>query len=99
MNSARRLSISLAAGAFFTLLLPLPAAPQSPAPPAGAATGRITGTVYEHGKEPFPFANVIVLGTKQGTMTDENGNFILGGVPVGAAQVQVQAVGYDKQVQ
>ena len=47
-------------------------APSRPAAP-GAATGRITGKVTERGKEPVAFANVIVLGTKQGTQTDENG--------------------------
>src|ERR1043166_2515242 len=44
-------------------------------PPANAAgtTGRVTGRALEKGKEPVPFANVIILGTKQGTMTDETG--------------------------
>src|SRR5262249_25957899 len=72
------------------------------AAPAGAqpaATGRVTGTVVERGKTPIEFANVIILGTKLGTMTDANGNFVITSVPVGAAQVQVQPLGYDKQVQ
>jgi outer membrane receptor protein involved in Fe transport len=70
-----------------------------PAAPPAAATGRIAGKVIERGKDPIPYANVIVLGTKQGTQTDENGAFVLVGVPVGAVQIQVQAIGYDKQVQ
>jgi outer membrane receptor protein involved in Fe transport len=66
---------------------------------AQAPTGRVTGTVTEKGKLPIEFANVILLGTKLGTMTDANGNFVLAGVPVGSASVQVQPLGYDKQVQ
>ena len=77
------------------------AALAQPAPPAPAGgTGRVTGTVTEKGKGPIEFANVIVLGAKGlGTMTDANGNFVIPGVPVGPAQVQVQPLGFDKQVQ
>src|SRR5580765_7822832 len=50
-----------------------PAAPGAPA----AATGRISGRALEQGKDPVSFANVIVLGTKQGTMTDEPGAFLI----------------------
>ncbi|TMQ56720.1 MAG: TonB-dependent receptor [Candidatus Eisenbacteria bacterium] len=64
-----------------------------------AATGRVTGTVVEKGKTPIEFANVIILGTKLGTMTDANGNFVLTSVQTGTVQVQVQPLGYDKQVQ
>ena len=90
---------------------PLPVGPQSaageitelkyPPVPVGtqSSTGRMTGTVTEKGRTPIEFANVIILGTKLGTMTDANGNFVLTGVPVGAQQVQVQPLGYDKQVQ
>jgi outer membrane receptor protein involved in Fe transport len=66
---------------------------------AQAPAGRVTGTVTERGKNPIEFANVIVLGTKLGTMTDANGNFVITNVPVGSAQIQVQPLGYDKQVQ
>src|SRR4030095_10913481 len=65
--------------------------------PAGP-TGRITGKVYEKGKDPAAYVNVIVLGSKQGAQTDENGNFTIVGVPVGTAQIQVQAIGVDKQI-
>ena len=65
---------------------------------AGGATGRVTGRVTDK-DGPVSYVNVVVLGTKLGTQTDENGNFVIPGVPVGTAQVQVQAIGYDKQVQ
>jgi hypothetical protein len=75
-------------------------APAKPAPPAAASgLGRITGKVTERGKDPVSFANVVVLGTHQGTLTDENGNFVIPGVTVGTVQVQAQAVGYDRQIQ
>jgi outer membrane receptor protein involved in Fe transport len=64
----------------------------------GGPTGRIAGKVTERGREGIPYANIIVLGTKQGTASDENGNYSIAGVPVGTAQIQVQAIGYDKQV-
>jgi len=69
-----------------------------PATPAAAATGRVAGKVTEKGKDPIAYANVIVLGTKQGAQTDENGSFLIVGVPVGTQQIQVQAVSYGKQV-
>ncbi|OGF10414.1 MAG: hypothetical protein A2W00_08915 [Candidatus Eisenbacteria bacterium RBG_16_71_46] len=83
-----------------SLALALLAAPLAHAqqPPAGA-TGRITGKVIEKGGGPVPYANIIVLGTRFGTMTDENGNFVLVGAPVGRQQVQVQSVAHGKQVQ
>ncbi|HXJ71135.1 MAG TPA: carboxypeptidase-like regulatory domain-containing protein, partial [Verrucomicrobiae bacterium] len=69
---------------------PAAPAPASAAKPAAApsaapagASGRVTGRALEKGHEPVPFANVIILGTKQGTMTDETGAFVIAGVPVG----------------
>src|SRR5262245_30725361 len=64
------------------------------AAPSGPV-GRITGKVTEGGKTPVAFANVIVVDTKQGTMTDENGNFVIQGVPAGTHQVRVQQVGFE----
>ena len=71
--------------------------PATPAP-ASATTGRISGKALEKGS-PVPFANVVVLGTKQGTMTDETGAFVIPGVPVGTYQVKLQAIGYDPVIQ
>jgi hypothetical protein len=44
--------------------------------------GRISGRGSRKGKDPVSFANVVVMGTKLGTMTDETGAFVIGGVPV-----------------
>src|SRR5207249_5615713 len=71
-------------------------APASQAAPSAALAGTISGKVLERGKDPVPYANVIVLGTKQGTMTDENGSFVIRGVPVGSQLVQASALGFDK---
>ena len=78
-------------------VVPRPAAPRAAAPVA-AAYGRIQGRVTARG-EPVPFANVIILGTKQGTQADDNGNYVLVGVPVGEIQLRAMATGYDAQVQ
>jgi outer membrane receptor protein involved in Fe transport len=78
---------------------PAAVAPAAGAPILGGSTGKVAGKVLEKGKDPIAYANVIVLGTKIGTMTDENGTYLLVGVPVGTVQVQVQPTGYDKQVQ
>uniref|UniRef100_A0A832MLQ4 TonB-dependent receptor n=1 Tax=Eiseniibacteriota bacterium TaxID=2212470 RepID=A0A832MLQ4_UNCEI len=99
MFLGRRFLVTALSGALGLLVAASALAQAQPPRPGGAAGfGRITGRVTERGREPIAFANVIVLGTRQGTMTDENGNFVIPGVPVGAQQIQVQAIGYDKQV-
>jgi outer membrane receptor protein involved in Fe transport len=82
-----------------------PATPAAAPAPAAAAPkaatsgyGRVVGKVTAHG-EPVPYANVIILGTKQGTQADENGNYSIPGVPVGEVQVRAMATGYDPAVQ
>jgi outer membrane receptor protein involved in Fe transport len=73
-----------------------------PAAPAGAPRSTTTGSVkgrVMHGTDGLPYANVTVLGTQMGTMTDENGNFVIAVVPVGSIQLKAQALGYEAQVQ
>ncbi len=74
-----------------------PATP-APAAPSGGGAGTISGRVTERG-DGVGYANIIVLGTKQGTATDENGNFLIRGVPVGTYQVKLLATGYDPVIQ
>jgi len=69
-------------------------APARPGAPAGAASGTISGKVKGEGAG---FANIIILGSRQGAQTDETGNFVIRGVPVGEQQVKVQQVGFDAQ--
>src|SRR5439155_18541651 len=61
---------------------------------AGIVAGKVTAK-----GEPQAFANVIVLGTKLGTMTDETGTFRIAGVPVGAVKIKVQAIGFEAAIQ
>ena len=100
-SSIRRILLTLVA-ATTALVVASPAFTQTrPAAPPGAAptTGRISGRALEKGKDPVSFANVVVLGTKQGTMTDETGAFVIVGVPVGTYQVKLQAIGFDPVIQ
>ena len=79
----------------------LPQQRPAPAPVAapGAALGKITGRVTGEDKQGIAFANISILSTKQGTSTDENGNFVILGVPVGAQQVRAQALGFEAMIQ
>src|SRR5260221_4097093 len=99
--SSRRLLVTFVAALSLVRLAASALAQTRPAAgaPAAAATGRISGRALEKGKDPVSFANVIVLGTKQGTMTDETGAFVIPGVPVGTYQVKLQAIGYDPLIQ
>ncbi len=75
-----------------------PATPAAAPKAAVSAYGKLTGRVTARG-EAVPYANVIVLGTKQGTQADENGSYTIPGVPVGEVQVRAMATGYDPSVQ
>jgi len=102
-TTLRALAAAIAAGGLLVAAVAWaqgqPAQPKEPAPALGTATGKIQGRILEKGKDPIPYANVIVLGTKLGTMTDENGNYLLVGVPVGKIQVRAQPLGYGMQTQ
>ncbi len=110
IHARRFIAASLAAAFVLALALPAlaqtnppatpakPATPATTAAPAAGGAGQIAGTVSEkHG--PLGYANVIVLGTRQGAMTDENGKYVIRGVPVGTYQVKLLATGYDPIVQ
>jgi outer membrane receptor for ferrienterochelin and colicin len=62
-------------------------------------TGTLTGTVKSAGEksEPLPFANVVVLGTKLGAMTDSEGKYTVKSIPVGTYNVRVSFLGYEPQ--
>jgi outer membrane receptor protein involved in Fe transport len=97
--------VAAAGAAALLVFLAAPAFPQGsrPASPSTApqtgGVGRIAGKVTDKSGDPIAFANVIILGTRSGTATDDKGDFVLVGVPVGTVQIQVQPLGYDKQVQ
>ena len=102
MKDQVRRYAGVAAAALLGVALALPVRAQTkPAPPpsgADAAFGRITGNVT--GPDgPVSYANILVLGTKLGALTDENGNFTIARVPVGTHQVQLRQIGSDPVVQ
>ena len=57
--------------------------------------GWITGSVVDQRtKTPIPSANVVVLGSQMGAVTDENGSFTIRNVPAGEYQIHVSVLGY-----
>ncbi len=62
-----------------------------------AQTGRISGRVSSDGK-PLQSANIIVSGTKSGTITDSLGNFLLPGMQPGNYTLKASLIGYGELV-
>lgn len=60
-------------------------------------TGAVTGTVVSaNNQQPLEAAQVLVVGTGLGTLTDADGNFRITEVPAGEQSIQVQLVGYGQ---
>ena len=58
----------------------------------------ISGHVIEKGTETnIPYATVLIVGTGQGTVTNEEGQFSLTGLPEGTYRLRVSSVGYKTQ--
>ena len=58
----------------------------------------ISGHVIEKGTETnIPYATVLIVGTGQGTVTNEEGQFSLTGLPEGTYRLRVSSVGYNTQ--
>lgn len=58
-------------------------------------TGSVKGKVIDmQTRGQMPFVNVIVVGTEIGTISDENGAFIIKNVPLGYVKVQASYLGY-----
>jgi len=63
---------------------------------AVAQTGNVKGRVVDlQSGEPLPFANVVVVGTARGAVTDEKGNYFVSGVPPGNYTIRVSLLGYQ----
>jgi outer membrane receptor protein involved in Fe transport len=59
-------------------------------------TGKIAGRVIDKSSgEPLPFANILVLGTTMGTVTDLNGDYFIINIPPGLYDVQARMMGYN----
>jgi hypothetical protein len=58
-------------------------------------TGTVKGKVIDmQTRGQMPFVNVIVVGTEVGSISDENGAFIIKNVPLGYVKVQASYLGY-----
>ncbi|MCG3120063.1 MAG: hypothetical protein ALAOOOJD_02657 [bacterium] len=62
-----------------------------------AASGKVSGYVYDQDKEPLPGASVFLEGTKLGAATDLNGRFVIPIVPVGRYKLVVRYIGYQSK--
>ena len=61
-----------------------------------AQNGIIKGKITDKASnEPIPFANVLLIGTDNGTTTDENGAYEIGGLAPGLYSIRVSFVGYE----
>lgn len=92
---ATALALALLPGA----LLVAPARELAAQPAAAQGTGRVAGTVLGEGGRPVSGAQVIVVGTRVGAVTDDNGRYNIGGVPAGAQTIRVQRIGFTPRTQ
>jgi iron complex outermembrane receptor protein len=58
-----------------------------------AQAGRISGTVVDSTRAPLAGAQVGVVGTRLGTVTDQTGRYTISGVGAGTYEVRVQRIG------
>lgn len=57
----------------------------------------VTGTVYDHNNSPLSGANVFIMGTSQGTITDFEGKFNLSVPQDPPFTIKISSVGYEPQ--
>ena len=57
----------------------------------------LSGVVLDEKSEPVIGANIIVIGTKIGTVTNLDGKFTLNNLPAGQKFIQVSYIGYQQQ--
>src|SRR5690606_1483860 len=64
-------------------------------PGAAQNTGAVQGRVVEAGtQQPIAGAEITLVGTTRGLLTNAEGEFLLPGVPAGARQLRVDYIGY-----
>ena len=60
-------------------------------------TGKIDGTLTDKSSgEPLIGANIVIMGTSLGTVSDINGQYTVLSVPPGTYKVQISFIGYKK---
>jgi outer membrane receptor protein involved in Fe transport len=60
-------------------------------------TGKLSGRVVDAKKEGLPSANVLIVGTTLGAVTDMEGYYTILNIPPGTYSVQIRLVGYRSQ--
>jgi Carboxypeptidase regulatory-like domain/TonB-dependent Receptor Plug Domain len=85
-GSVRRVAGTLLVAAAFAGL-PAPASAQQ-------TTGKVQGTVTDGSGVPIANAQVLVLGTSFGAITNDQGYYFVNNVPVGSYTFRVQFIGY-----
>ncbi|MCK4575589.1 TonB-dependent receptor, partial [candidate division WOR-3 bacterium] len=59
-------------------------------------TGKIAGRVVDKSNgQPLPFANILIVGTTMGTVTDLNGDYFIINISPGVYNVQARMMGYN----
>ena len=62
---------------------------------SAGTTGKIAGRVIDKSNgQPLPFANILIVGTTMGTVTDLNGDYFIINIPPGTYNVQARMMGY-----
>jgi hypothetical protein len=82
-------------GAALALLPSHTIAQTSTSPPAAGGIGTITGRVLTETGAPIPFANIVILGTAWGAMSDETGTYTIRKIPTGNYALKVMMLGYQ----
>jgi hypothetical protein len=67
------------------------------APALAQSTGKIVGTIKDEAGGALAYANVSLLGTPYGSMTNQNGAYNIDLIPVGTYVLQVGYMGYETQ--
>src|SRR3989337_762330 len=88
MVVVRRLFLLILAGAFFCAPALTPLGAQD-------LTGTIRGVVVDSlTNQPVADVNVFVEGTRRGAVTNNDGSYVIGGVPAGTYTVRARRIGF-----
>jgi TonB-linked SusC/RagA family outer membrane protein len=84
----------------FTPLLAVAAFAATATGVASQQTGTVTGRIIDAAtQQPLPGAQIVVVGTTLGTLTNQEGRFLIPNVPSGARQIRAVLLGYGQEVQ
>lgn len=61
----------------------------------GSIVGKVVDAITQ---QPIPGANVIIIGTDYGTVTDLDGKFLIDKIPVNIYQIRASSIGYKAEI-